>query len=257
MINTRVWSVILVIIGIVAIAMPAISIFSKLGWYKENWIALATFIVLAITAWGLIVYAGDVRRQTNSLTKVAIFPSLAQDCGIYAPGRLRTGTLFSVSNPSGKSLNVYVKLKIWVGSERVHYSGGGLYDGTEAWVMSQGQFRGAVDPGVDLEAMLTQKVGGNVIIPDFLDMDNTNLAQQFQQLNIAERIRARLFVRYPSNAGEVRDETESASYMYFLQLTDETPPPAAGQLTGRILSLSWIPDPMESRIPSDGRKFSD
>ena len=262
MLNARASALVLGTIIVIGLLLPLIFAFSsscdilqRLHWYKDNWVGIVTLVVLAITAWGLIVYAADVHEQTRNLSKVTIHPDLPTNTPIPLPD-LSMNTFFVVSNPSGKALNVRVKLKIWVGSYRVKYSGGGLYDGAKTWLMTAGQFTGVVGLGQVIRECIKSKIGGTINILGFLDTDNEELADEYRELNIAERIRARIFVKHSEYADETGRKVEGQSYMFYLQPTRSTTKDADGNIC-TIPAVVWVPDVMQERYPPDAFRFED
>lgn len=206
-----------------------------------------------------------VMTSTSSFTpglsplikKVTILPSLSQKTSSSLP-ELFTNSNLLISSPAGLTVKMKVKLKLWVGPYRVPFSDNGLYDGTETWLVPSGLFTGLVDTGSYISKCINDKIGGSLNIPEFLDANNSMLPKNYKQLDIEERIRARLYVKYPEYAEESSKEVESASLMYFLKVKENVPSGgSAEKMPEKTLVLEWVPDPKGSRYPKDAFKFDD
>ena len=178
-----------------------------------------TWVIGLVSLYGLLVTVFAIRlaykmRHKRQLS-VTIDLGLSQEAPVLLTA-LSTNTLFNISSPIEGMLRIRVKLKLWVGYNRVPYSGGGLYDGTKEWEIPRGLFRGVVNPGSFLIDVLRNDINPTIDLKTFLTLNKSELPEPFQ-VDLPERLRARLCVSYKDPVDGTTKEASSS--MYYLQPT--------------------------------------
>lgn len=267
-------------IGLIIIVVAALIIAGYQGLH-EFWFNCIELLVLAITAWALIVYAADVRKQTNTQTGQAetmikqnqiqeeqtryistqtdlhskqtalllrtnIQPQLSQNANVLHP-EIKTAALFHVTNPTRLDLGARVKLKLWVAGNRVGYKGGGMYDGTETWFFIEGGYGGVIEPGKTINDFIEAQFSSSLDLFKLLAND-PEVPASIRKMPMHERIRAQLWVRHavPEEEGEENNIRETPSQMYYLQIMDKAKK-----------EYLWIYDYKLTGYPPDAFKFDD
>lgn len=254
--RSRIWGSAMVIVIALAVVMPYWCLWP---WSQQYTMDIATVVILAITAWAVIIYAKDTHTQTRNLSRRHIQPSLSEEAPTWSP-RLSTNTIFSINSPDGSVVNAKVKLLLWVGEHKVLYDfqvdQSGLHKGKRLWAMNGGQFRGVVEPGPSLDQFIQQHYSGTLTFGDLFDPQNAQVPHELKSLPQNKKIRAQLLVRYPEYvSGQTQPEDRwgdpTSSYIYYLE-----PAGLLRTVNGQQqLGYFWIPHPDDEDIPPGAKQW--